>query len=102
MSDLVVAVDVGTGSARAGVLDRAGRLLGRAEHPIRINRPQPEQAEQSTTDIWQAVGRAVRGALAEAAADRAAVKGISVDATCSLVVLDRAGRPVTVSHPHPP
>jgi FGGY-family pentulose kinase len=97
MSELVVAVDVGTGSARAGVLDRAGRLLGRAEHPIRMNRPQPEHAEQSTTDIWQAVGRAVRGALAEAGAERAAVKGISFDATCSLVVLDRDGRPVTVS-----
>jgi FGGY-family pentulose kinase len=97
MSDLVVAVDVGTGSARAGVLDREGRLLGRAEHPIRMNRPQPEHAEQSTTDIWRAVGQAVRGALAEAGADPAAVKGISFDATCSLVVLDRDGRPVTVS-----
>jgi FGGY-family pentulose kinase len=97
MGDLVVAVDVGTGSARAGVLDRGGRLLGRAEHPIRMNRPQPEHAEQSTTDIWQAVGHAVRGALAEAGAERAAVKGISFDATCSLVVLDRDGRPVTVS-----
>ena len=97
MSELVLAVDVGTGSARAGVLDRAGRLLGRAEHPIRMNRPRPEHAEQSTTDIWQAVGHAVRGALAEAGAERAAVKGISFDATCSLVVLDRDGRPVTVS-----
>ncbi|HSA79343.1 MAG TPA: FGGY family carbohydrate kinase [Geminicoccaceae bacterium] len=97
MSDLVVAVDVGTGSARAGVLDRTGRLLGRAEHPIRMNRPQPEHADQSTTDIWQAVGRAVRDALAEAGAERAAVKGISFDATCSPVVLDRDGGPVTVS-----
>lgn len=41
MSELVVAVDVGTGSARAGVLDRGGRLLGRAEHPIWMNRPHP-------------------------------------------------------------
>jgi ribulose kinase len=39
MRDLIVAVDVGTGSARAGIFDRHGKLLGRADHPIAMNRP---------------------------------------------------------------
>jgi FGGY-family pentulose kinase len=94
---LVVAVDVGTGSARAGVHDARGRLLGRGDHPILMNRPLPEHAEHSSDDVWAAVGRAVRAALAAAGAEPGAVRGISFDATCSLVVLDREGRPVSVS-----
>ena len=97
MSDFVIGVDVGTGSARAGVFERGGRLLGRAEHKIAMNRPQPDHAEQSSADVWRAVGEAVRGAMAEARADPGAVKGLSFDATCSLVVLDADGGPVTVS-----
>lgn len=97
MADLVVAVDVGTGSARAGVLDGAGRLLARAEHPIAINRPLPNHAEHDSEDIWSAVCEAVRAAIARAGAGSEEVKGISFDATCSLVVRGRDGEPVTVS-----
>lgn len=94
---LVIGVDVGTGSARAGVFDAAGRCLGRSQHPILLRRPQPDHAEHSSGDIWQAVCRSVRSALAEAGADPAAVRGIGFDATCSLVVRDPAGRPLPVS-----
>ena len=55
MRNCVVAVDVGTGSARAGVLDREGQLLGRAETPIRMNRPAADFAEQDSENIWHAV-----------------------------------------------
>ena len=43
-AELVCAVDVGTGSARAGILDRAGNLLGRGEHPILMHRPRADHA----------------------------------------------------------
>jgi FGGY-family pentulose kinase len=97
LSDFIMAVDVGTGSARAALFDSAGAMLGRAEHPIRINRPEADCAEQDSEDIWRAVCSAVQGAVATAGAAPARVRAISFDGTCSLVVRDRAGRPLSVS-----
>jgi FGGY-family pentulose kinase len=93
----VCAVDVGTGSARAGILDPAGRLLGRAHRPILLNQPRPNHAEHDSENIWAAVCAAVRDALAVANVPLGSVGGISFDATCSLVMRDADGRQVSVS-----
>ena len=95
--EYVIGVDVGTGSARAGVFDRAGTLLASAVEPIEIWRPKPEYAEQSSADIWRAVCEVVRTARKKAKVAVEAVVGIAFDATCSLVVLDRAGKPLAVN-----
>jgi FGGY-family pentulose kinase len=97
MQPSVIGVDVGTGSARAGVFDLAGRKLGSAACDIRAWRDGADVCEQSSEDIWRAVCDAVQRAIG--AAGRVEVRGMGFDATCSLVVLDRAGEPVTVS-PH--
>jgi FGGY-family pentulose kinase len=93
----VVAVDVGTGSARAGVFSSDGRMLGRAERPIALHRPLPDHAEHSADDIWAAVAGAVREARAAADLPAQVVAGISFDATCSLVALDGRDQPASVS-----
>lgn len=97
MAELVAAVDVGTGSARAGVFDVRGRMLGRAEHPIALREPAAGRAEQDSEDIWRATGAALRAARAEAGAAAAAIGGIAFDATCSLVLRDRNGAPLAAS-----
>jgi len=97
MRQHVVAVDVGTGSARAGVLDRSGVLRGRADHPILMRRPAENFAEQDSEDIWAAVCKAVRGACGDAGAAASDIAGISFDATCSLVVRGRDGGQLPVS-----
>ena len=97
MAELIAAIDVGTASARAGILDRAGTLLGRSEHPIDMNQPQADHAEHDSEQIWAAVGASVRAALAQSGAAAADVAGISFDATCSLVVRARDGGPQCVS-----
>ena len=90
----VIGVDVGSGSARAGVFSRDGELLGHASRPLQIWRPRPNFVQQSSADIWDAVVQAVRAAMA--AAGPVAIRGIGFDATCSLVLLDAAGGPVSV------
>ncbi len=93
----VMAVDVGTGSARAGVFDASGRLLGRAEQPILIERPAADHAEHDSEDIWRAVGMAARAAREKAGVISEDIAGISFDATCSLVAFDGQDRPASVS-----
>ncbi|KAM5553919.1 hypothetical protein ABKV19_025916 [Rosa sericea] len=89
-------VDVGTGSARAGVFDENGKLLGSSSSPIQIWKD-GDCVEQSSTDIWHAISAAVKAAcsLAEVSGDE--VKGLGFAATCSLVAVDADGSPVTVS-----
>lgn len=97
MAGLVAAVDVGTGSARAGVFRADGRMLGRAEAPIALREPLPGWAEQDSENIWAAVGAALRAARAESGAGVNAIAGLGFDATCSLALRDRAGRPLGAS-----
>lgn len=97
MRDLVCAVDVGTGSARAGIVDRTGRLLSREEHPIVMNRPGANHAEHDSQDIWNAVCRAVKAARQAAGASPERIAAVAFDATCSLVVRGRNGEQLSVS-----
>ena len=76
---------------------RPGHLLATARHPIAVWHEAGDIVEQSSADIWAACAASVRAAMAEAALPPDAVKGIGFDATCSLVVLDAAGEPLTVS-----
>ncbi|RYH00945.1 ribulokinase [Salipiger sp. IMCC34102] len=89
-------VDVGTGSARAGVFDATGQLLGTHAEAIATYRPAPGYAQQATAEIWAAVGTACRAAIAAAGIYKDGIRGIGFDATCSLVVSDDEGGPVPV------
>ncbi|SNT28368.1 FGGY-family carbohydrate kinase [Tropicimonas sediminicola] len=90
-------IDVGTGSARAGVFDASGKLLGVASRETAAFRPQPDFIQQSSADIWEAICVSVRAAMAQAGLSPAEIGGIGFDATCSLVVCDADGKPVSVS-----
>lgn len=91
-----IGVDVGTGSARAGVFNADGRLLAHSSRDIQLFQDAPGQVEQSSRDIWQAVCEATKTAMNEAGLEPQDIKGIGFDATCSLVVIgpDDAGLPV--------
>ncbi len=92
----LVGIDVGTGSARAGLFDLTGRMLASGKHDISLFREPGAMVEQSSTEIWAAVCASVREAVEKADIAPEKIAGIGFDATCSLVVLGEGGRPLAV------
>lgn len=102
MSNYFLGVDVGTGSARAGLFDATGTLLGTGKRDIAMWREAHGIVEQSSNDIWKAVCESVREAVAQVGVAPQDVVGIGYDATCSLVVLGEGGKPLAVGPSNDP
>ncbi len=102
MTRYVLGVDVGTGSARAGVFTTTGQMVGSDTCPIGIHRDGATIVEQSSEDIWQAVVKSVRGAVKASGVGAEQIVGIGFDATCSLVVLGKNGTSLPVGDPSHP
>lgn len=94
-----IGIDVGTGSARAGLVKADGTLLASFSQDTKTFRDSNDHRifEQSTTDIWAGICKATREVLKEAKVSKEAVKGVGIDATCSLAVSDEKGEPVVVT-----
>lgn len=95
--DYFLGIDVGTGSARAGVFQKNGALVGTSSRPITRFQPAPDFAQQSSAEIWSAICISVKEAMEQGSIAPDAIKGIGFDATCSLVLEDADGNPVSVS-----
>jgi len=91
-----IGIDVGTGSARAGVFNADGHLLAAAKRPITIWHEAGSIVEQSSEQIWKGVCDCVKEAIATANITGSEVAGIGFDATCSLVAVKANGSPVAV------
>ncbi|EPQ59684.1 Pentulose kinase [Gloeophyllum trabeum ATCC 11539] len=94
-----IGVDVGTGSARAGLVKKDGTLVASSTQNITTFRdPQDHRIfEQSTNEIWAAIAKTIKAVLAESKVPASAVKGLGFDATCSLAVTDENAEPVVVT-----
>ncbi len=90
----LLAVDVGTLSARAGLFDLQGRLVAAASAPFELLKPAEHHAAYRMDEIWQAVVRAVREALASEPGSAERVRGLAFDATSSVHVQAEGGRPL--------
>ncbi|ODV67115.1 Pentulose kinase [Hyphopichia burtonii NRRL Y-1933] len=84
-----VGVDVGTGSARACLIDTNGIILGLSERPIKRHELKPNFITQNSTEIWNSICYCVKNCLRDSGVDPSEVFGIGFDATCSLVAINK-------------
>ncbi|XAO72066.1 MAG: FGGY-family carbohydrate kinase [Acetobacteraceae bacterium] len=94
--DVVIGIDVGTGSARAGIFDLSGVKLASAVVETQTWRSQPDFIQQSSENIWQAVCQSIREAMGKITDSTLQVCGIGFDATCSTVVRDKNGESLSI------
>ncbi|KAJ1028494.1 hypothetical protein NDA16_001660 [Ustilago loliicola] len=94
-----IGVDVGTGSARAALVDDNGNILAESTHATQTYRLESDSRifEQSTTDIWSQIKLAITQVVAASKVDLSHIKGLGFDATCSLAVTDFNGNPIAVT-----
>ncbi|KAI4208609.1 MAG: hypothetical protein LQ348_000086 [Seirophora lacunosa] len=95
-----IGIDVGTGSARACVINAKGDILGMASENIGLWQPEQGYYEQSTNDIWRCICSSVQRILNQHSIDASSIKGLAFDATCSLAVFSHdTDEPVSVTAP---
>jgi sugar (pentulose or hexulose) kinase len=95
-ADRVLAIDVGTQSVRAMVVDPAGNLLAKTKVPIVPYVPGPPGCcEQDPELYWRSIGEACARLWAEPEGRRDAIAGVALTTQRSTVVIaDQHGEPL--------
>jgi glycerol kinase len=96
MPEAVLAIDQGTTGSTALVLDRDGRVLGRATEEFSQHYPQPGWVEHDPEEIWRVSLEVIGAALAEAALADGDLRAVGItNQRETTVVWDRAtGEPL--------
>lgn len=91
---LVVAVDQGTGSTKALLVDVRGRVVASASVPVHLFTPSPGHVEQAPEELWASLLGAVDSCLRDIDPDRVVALALANQRE-SLVLWERqSGRPV--------
>ncbi len=76
--DALLALDLGTTSVRALVVGADGRIVARAQRPLRARYPKPGWIEQDPEEMWTSSLAVMREALASARLDARAIAALGV------------------------
>lgn len=96
-NDLVLGIDAGTASLRAGLFTLQGQPLGFYDQSYQTSYPRPGWAEQHPADWWDTLVAAVHGCLTKSGANATRVIGLAIDAPCDILLTNSEGTPLTES-----
>lgn len=90
---LLLGLDVGTTSVKAGLFDVAGRQVAAEGREYRLSHPAPDRVEIDAETWWTAAVAAVRGAVERSGADPGRIAAMAVSSQGETVVaVDARGR----------
>lgn len=89
----ILALDIGTGSCKAAVYDRTGRLIAEANSSYDVQRPAPMWVEQQPEDWWTAVGQVCRKLWEDVHPDDIAGIGLSGQVP-TMILVDEDANPL--------
>ena len=92
--ELILAIDQGTGSSKALLVDRQGDIVARGSGSLTLSHPRPGWVEQSPGDIWDSIQRAVTTAMAGIDRARVAAVGLSTQRESLLLWERSTGTPL--------
>jgi glycerol kinase len=92
---LLLAIDQGTSSTKALVVDDRGVVVGRAQASVSLATPEPGWVDQDAEEIWGSVRRAVSEALDAHTARRVVSVGLSTQRESCVVWDRRSGEALT-------
>jgi glycerol kinase len=92
---LLLAIDQGTSSTKALVVDSRGAVIARAQAPVSLATPEPGWVEQDAEEIWGSVRRAVSEVLDTHSAKRVVSIGLSTQRESCVVWDRRSGEALT-------
>ena len=91
----IVAADLGTSAAKAGVYTLDGQELGTAMAEYPTAYPHPTWAEQEPDQWWDAAIAIIRGCVDQARVEPEAIKAVSISGQApSCLAVDAQGRPL--------
>jgi len=76
--DVILAIDQGTTSSRAMLVDASSNVVGMCQRDIRVNLPQPGWVNQSASELWETTIAVCEEALADAALKWADLSAIGI------------------------
>ncbi|MHA3915274.1 xylulokinase [Halovulum sp. GXIMD14793] len=92
---MFLGIDLGTSGVKSVLIDEAQTVIGQAQSPLSVSRPQPSWSEQAPADWITAVEASLDSLTSDHPTEMAALSGIGLSGQMhGAVLLDTADRPL--------